>query len=79
MGPIKRGLYSKGQKGLMVTWLKLSKKMWMNQAIKELKNKTEKEKLCWILYFKEILASVFRNSHKTKARIKLPKIAPPIE
>jgi len=53
--------------------------MWINQAIKELENKTLKEKGWLILYFTEILSNFSRNPHKIVAIIKLPKIAPKIE
>lgn len=73
------GLYSKGQKGLIVTWLKLSKKIWKSQATRELKNKTGKEKDWLILYFKETEFNFFLNLRKIAAIIRLPTIAPKIE
>ena len=76
---MKIGLYFDGQNGKTSKWVKLSKKIWINQAIKELENKILKENGCWILNFKEILSSLALALHKIAARIKLPKIAPKIE
>ena len=42
---MKRGLKWDGQKGKTSKWVKLSKKIWINQAIRDEKYKFLKEKL----------------------------------